>query len=74
MRQLTKKQVENILEWIGKSYPSNVKPPIGLDIEVLTNEFEVVKTRAYLTNPENKIKFENIQPKTLIAWRHITHN
>jgi len=72
-KPLDKKQIENILAWIGKSYPADIKPPEGLDIEVLTNEFEVVVTRAYRTNPENKIKFEKVQPNSIIAWRHVTH-
>lgn len=71
--ELSKKQIQNILSWIGKSYPTDIKPPIGMDIECLTTDFEVIKTRAYLTNPDNKIKFEKVAPRTLIAWRHITH-
>ena len=73
MITLTKKQIENILAWIGKSYPADIKPPVGIDIEVLTNEFEVIKTMCHLTNSDNKIKFEKVSPQTVIAWRHITH-
>lgn len=71
--ELTKKQIVNVLSWIGKRYPADIKPPVGLDLEVMTTDFEVIKTRAYLTNPDNKIKFENIAPRTIIAWRHVKH-
>lgn len=25
--ELTKKQIDNILEWLGKSYPADITPP-----------------------------------------------
>lgn len=59
---LTKKQIDNILSWIGKSYPVDIEPPNGIIIDVLTIDFIVVET-----------KIENFDLKKVVAWRHKTH-
>lgn len=69
--ELTKKQIENILEWLGKSYPVDVVPPENIEIEVLTYDFKVIKTVCY--KEHNKIKFFDVPTKTVFAWRHIKH-
>lgn len=70
--ELTKKQIENILAWVGKSYPAEMKPSTGLPIEVLTKEFLVYKV-VYdgLKYSIKNVVSKNTTVKVVIAWRYL---
>lgn len=69
MVQLTKKQIDNILNYVGRGFPMVVLPPENIEIEVITKNFEVLKTK--WVNVGGKQKFENASKQNVLAWKHI---
>lgn len=71
METLTKKQIENILAWIGKSYPVDLMLPEVIEIDVLTEDFCVHKT-TFNKKTDSEVWVVGGFVK-VIAWRHTKH-
>lgn len=75
--ELKRKQIENILAWIGKSYPADLLPPIGIPIGIICDDFMI--SVAIFDGDKYHCSY-NSEPKIgqeikgVIAWRHIKQN